>query len=197
MSKIKKIIKSNRFLKGVLLSLHWLYTDYFFNHVVFHIPFWIVRRFFYRLRRGRFGKGSQIDMRVTMMGIGDLKIGNHCHINRDCLIDARGGLIIHDNVSISHRVVIMTGSHDYKKADFPFVSTKIEIEDYVWIGVNATIVGNVHIGRGAVVCAGAVVTKDVEPFAVVAGIPAVKIKERPRDIQYTVLKDIYPFPTFA
>ena len=184
-------------LKGVLLSFYWLYTDYFYNHVVFHIPFWIVRRFFYRLRGGRFGKGSQIDMRVTMMGIGSLKIGNHCHINRDCLIDARGGIIIHDNVSISHRVVVMTGSHDYKKPDFPFVSSKMEIEDYVWIGVNATIVGNVQIGKGAVVCAGAVVTKNVEPYAVVAGIPAVKIMERPRDLQYTILNGIYPFPTFA
>lgn len=126
-----------------------------------------------------------------------LSIGNHCHINASCLIDARGSIIIHDNVSISHRVVIMTGSHDYKAPDFPFMSTKVEIEDYVWIGVNATIIGNVHIGKGAVICAGAVVCRDVEPYSVVAGVPAKEIRKRGKNQSYTILENIYGFPTFT
>ncbi len=91
----------------------------------------------------------------------------------------------------------MTGSHDYKAPDFPFMSTKVEIEDYVWIGVNATIIGNVHIGKGAVICAGAVVCRDVEPYSVVAGVPAKEIRKRGKNQSYTILENIYGFPTFT
>ena len=104
---------------------------------------------------------------------------------------------MHNNISISHRVVIMTGTHDYKSPTFDFMTTQVEIDDYAWIGVNVTIIGNVHIGKGAVVCAGAVVNKDVEPYTVVAGVPAKPIRKRSQNQTYTILKDIYPFPTFA
>lgn len=197
MSIIRNYCKSNSLAKGILLSIYWLFSDYFFNHIVYHIPFWYIRKIFYIIGGAHFGKKTQMDMKVTVMGLGGLKVGNHCHINRDCLIDARGKIIMHDNVSISHRVVIMTGSHNHKSSDFEFIATSIEIDDYVWVGVNATIVGDVHIGRGAVVCAGSVVTKNVEPYAIVAGIPAKKIGERPHNLEYVILDNIYPFPTFA
>lgn len=58
------------------------------------------------------------------------------------------------------------------------------IDDRAWIGSNVIILPNVHVGEGAVCCAGCVVTKDVEPYTVVAGIPAKKIAERPRGLEY-------------
>lgn len=195
--KLLDCIKRNRVLKGITLSIYWFFTDYCYNHIVCHIPFWNVRRFFYRLQGAKFGKGTQMDMNCTVMGLGSLRMGDHCHINNACLIDARGSIVIHNNVSISHRVVIMTGSHDYKSSDFHFVGTNVEIEDYVWIGVNATIIGNVHIGKGAVVCAGAVVCRDVEPYSVVAGTPAKEIRKRENNQNYTILENIYGFPTFS
>jgi acetyltransferase-like isoleucine patch superfamily enzyme len=79
---------------------------------------------------------------------------------------------------------MITGDHDYNSVNFSFRSKDIYIDDYVWIGARATILPGVRLGRGAVICAGAVVTKDVEDFAVVAGIPAVKIRERNRNINY-------------
>lgn len=60
----------------------------------------------------------------------------------------------------------------------------IYVGSRAWLGANVTVLDNVKIGEGAVVCAGAVVTKDVEPFAVVAGIPAKKIGERSHDLKY-------------
>jgi maltose O-acetyltransferase len=69
----------------------------------------------------------------------------------------------------------------------------VTIGDRVWIGYRAIILPGIEIGEGAVVGAGAVVTKDVPPFTIVAGNPAVKIGDRPRDLDYTL--DFRPFLT--
>lgn len=61
---------------------------------------------------------------------------------------------------------------------------KVVIEDRVWLGANVIVLPGVTIGEGAVCCAGCVVTRDVEPYAVVAGIPAKKVNERPKDLKY-------------
>jgi acetyltransferase-like isoleucine patch superfamily enzyme len=178
------------------MSLFWLLTDYLGNHFVTHIPFWYVRKVYYFLCGADIGEGSQMDMDVIVMDPNRLKLGNHTHINRNCLLDARGTLSIGDCVSISQRVVIVTGSHNYKSPHFDYVRSEIYIDNYVWIGVNATIIGDVHIGEGAVVCAGAVVTKDVEPYTVVAGVPAKPIRTRPHNLDYTPLQGLYWFPHF-
>ena len=68
--------------------------------------------------------------------------------------------------------------------DFCGIFKPIEINDYAWLGVGCTILQNVVIGKGAVVCAGAVVTRNVEDFAVVAGVPAKKIGERTKSLDY-------------
>lgn len=60
----------------------------------------------------------------------------------------------------------------------------VEIDDRAWLGSNVVVLPGVHIGEGAVCCAGCVVTKDVEPYSVVAGIPAKKVGERPRNLKY-------------
>lgn len=60
----------------------------------------------------------------------------------------------------------------------------ININDYVWIGANVTVLQNVKIGQGAVVCAGSVVTKDVEPYSIVAGTPARPIGKRYKQLNY-------------
>ena len=62
--------------------------------------------------------------------------------------------------------------------------SSVEIDDRVWLGSNVIVLPGVHIGEGAVCCAGCVVTKDVEPYSVVAGIPAKKVSERSRDLIY-------------
>lgn len=113
-----------------------------------------------------------------------ISIGNNSHINRGVILDGRGRLFIGDNVSISHNVSILTGSHNINSQKFSAVFLPIYINDYVWIGANATILQNVKIGKGAVICAGAIVTKDVESYSIVAGIPAKEIGKRNNHLNY-------------
>lgn len=194
---LKNLLNRYNLTRQLSLSLYFLVTDYVTNHIVAHIPFWYIRKAYFWLLGARIGKQTQMDMGITFLDVNRLVIGCHSHINRQATIDARGRLVIGDNVSISQRVAIMTGSHDYQSPDFGFKRTSIVIDDYVWIGINATVIGNVHIGKGAVVCAGAVVTKDVPPYEVVAGVPARSIGTRCQDLRYTPLANAYYYPQFT
>lgn len=182
---VLKAIWTDRFKQSGLYR--WMVaflTEYVLNDILPHIPCWPIRKAVMKFLKMKVGKGSFIMKKVYIMTPQQLAIGQHSHINRDCLMDARGGIAIGDNVSISHRVAMVTGSHDYNSPSFRGRFLPIKIEDYVWIGVGATILQGVRIGRGAVVCAGAVVTKDVEPYSIVAGIPARKIGKRNQDLYY-------------
>ena len=159
-------------------------TDYFLNSVLPHVPVFRLRNMCYKLIGIRIGTGSVIDRKAYIMAPRRLTIGRHTHINRSCLIDARGGLSIGNSVSVSHQVRIVTGGHDVNASDFHGRYLPIAIGDYVWIGVGATILQGVSIGRGAVVCAGAVVTRDVAPYEIVGGIPARKVGKRNRELNY-------------
>lgn len=194
---VKYYLSRNSFVKRLSLSVFWLFSDYVENHWIAHIPFWYIRKQYLKIMGGKIGKYSQIDMDCVIMDLNRLYIGSRTHINRQCLLDARGILRIGNCVSISHRVVIMTGSHDYKSPLFDFKRTRVEVCDYVWIGVNATIIGNCTIGKGAVVCAGAVVNKDVPPYSVVAGVPAKIVGKRPDYFIYKPLEGFYCFPMFT
>lgn len=154
------------------------------NHIISIIPFYFIRHFYYeKILKINLGKGSSIHMNNFIFK-GVLKIGNNTTINRCCFLDCRGGIIIGNNVSISPNVHLITADHDIYKKDFPYVSDLINIDDYVFIGSRATILKGVKIGKGAVVCAGAVVTKNIGEYEIVAGIPAKKIGERPINLNY-------------
>ncbi len=158
--------------------------EFVVNDILPMIPFWTLRRWYLRLVKCEIGKGTFLMKKMYIQSPNRLKIGNYTHINRDCILDSRANITIGNSVSISHRVNIITGSHDFQKSDFPSNKMPIVIDDYVWIGVGATILRGVHIGEGAVVCAGAVVVHDVLPYTVVGGVPAKKIGERNRGLDY-------------
>ena len=105
-----------------------------------------------------------------------LEIGSNSRIN-GCHISASERIIIGKNVRISQYVLIM--DNDFHQVNDHFADGKkkaIIIEDDVWIAAKATILKGVRIGKGAVIAAGAVVTKDVEPYTLVAGVPAKAIR---------------------
>lgn len=158
--------------------------EYMINDVLPHIPFWSIRKAYLRLVGIKIGKGSFITKRCYMMNPWLIEVGEHSHINRECTLDARGGISIGNNVSISHGVKIMTGSHDIQAKHFPGIYEKITIHDYAWLGVGCIILKGVTIGKGAVVAAGAVVTKDIPDYSVVGGIPAHEIGKRTNQLDY-------------
>lgn len=164
--------------------------EYMVNDLLRHIPFWAWRRFYLRRLGMKIGKGTHLAKSSHFISPNHITIGEHSHVNPHCILDGRGGLTIGNSVSISLRANIMTGSHDYRSRNFQGVFKPIVMEDYVWIGVGATVLQGVRIGQGAVVCAGAVVTQDVEPYTVVGGIPARPIAQRPRDLDYHCVWDV-------
>ncbi len=93
------------------------------------------------------------------------------------LASGRGGLTLGRNVLIGPRAVLVTGDHDFRRTDLAaldqeYLGRPIAVGDDVWIGAGATVLGGVRVGDRAVVAAGAVVTRDVAPGAVVGGVPA-------------------------
>lgn len=164
---------------------------YFTNRVVNFIPISLFRFLWYKCVGMKLSVHTRIDMGQYFLSPYRLKIGNYTHINQGCILDARAGVNIGNNVSISHRVVLMTGSHDINSTDFKYKGGPITISDYAFVGVNATILQGVNIGIGAVVCAGAVVNKDVPDYAVVAGIPAKIIGHRNSELNYVCSTDSF------
>ena len=151
------------------------------------VPSSHIRRFVYKALGAEIGKNVVFHFRTEIRGIHRLKIGAGTIIGDNALLAAQRGLTIGENVNLSSNVSIYSGEHDHRDPYFrstPEKTRPITIGDRVWIGSNAIILTGVNIGEGAVCCAGCVVTKDVEPFAVVAGIPARKVNERPRDLRY-------------
>lgn len=175
--KNKKIRKVLHFFKEFLVN-------YLSNNIINNIPSYFIRHTYYKLIcRIKIGKGTSIHMKTFIDGQ-NITIGKNTVINRSCYLDGRGALVIGNKVSISPHVHIITVSHDMNSPYFENVFTTVEIQDYVWIGSRVVILQGVKIGEGAVIGAGSVVTKDVEPFTFVAGVPAVKIKDRSRDLVY-------------
>lgn len=128
---------------------------------------------------------------------GKLKIGKGSIIGDKALLDARNGISIGKNVSFSSNISIYTEQHDHRDPMFRCNSSdafSVNIGDRAWIGPNAIILHGVHIGEGAVVAAGSVVTKDVPPFTIVAGVPARKIGLRNKNLCYNF--DGKPIPFF-
>jgi putative colanic acid biosynthesis acetyltransferase WcaF len=175
-------------VKQALLSLKILIPtrDWAMNHLVCRIPFASPRMAAYALlgvdledhRTGIIMLGTQI---FRARG---LHIGRNCSIGRHCVLDARGGVQIGENVNIGSYTRLQPGKHLIDDPDFKSQRGSMAIGNRAWIAEGAILVGNLTIGEGAVVAAGAVVTKDVDPFMVVAGVPAKPIRERAHDLRY-------------
>lgn len=117
-------------------------------------------------------------------GASNIVIGDGSIIGNDCILDGRCGITIGHSVNVSSEVAMWTLQHDLNDPNFGTEGGMIRICDRAWISFRATILPGVTIGEGAVVAAGAIVTKDVAPYTVVGGIPAREIGRRSRDVRY-------------
>lgn len=147
-------------------------------HLLCYIPSHHLRRFLLRLSGVKIGRGSTIHMGCHFFSLKNLKIGEDSIIGTGIFIDGRAKVTIGDHVDIASDAMIYNSEHDVNSEDFSAILAPVKIGDYVFIGPRAIVLPGVSIGKGAVVAAGAVVTKDVADFTIVGGIPAGVIGER-------------------
>lgn len=154
----------------------------------------------------KMGKGVRIDSGITIEGFKNIEIGDYVSIMKNCYLYAHdhgfliignnfsmntnvqlgashGKIIIGKNCAIGPNCVLRAADHEFSNPNIPFNQQghqygTIIIEDDVWIASNCVITRNTTIGIGSVVAAGSVVTKDVEAYSIVGGIPAKLIKKR-------------------
>ena len=129
------------------------------------------------------GDNVSIHAGAYILSPANLAIGHNVSIHPFCYIDATGGLQIGDNVSIAHGTSILSTTHTYDDLRTPIKYQPIAaqptvVANDVWLGAKSTVLGGTAIGEGSVIAAGAVVTKDVSPLSIVAGVPARTIKIR-------------------
>jgi acetyltransferase-like isoleucine patch superfamily enzyme len=175
---------------------------YVTNHIISHLPSFTIRRAWYRRVVGAsLGHHTGIHLgchvwfytprQVRRDGF---RLGDYSRVNRDCCLDVRGGLDVGDHVSISPEVTILTASHRVNDPGFRVELAQVVIEDHVWIGTRAMILPGVVLGRGCVVAAGAVVTRDVPSLTIAAGVPAKPVGFRDEAAAQYVLDT--PLPLF-
>ncbi len=114
---------------------------------------------------------------------GSIRLGNDCYVGPYAILNGQGGLTIGDNVLIAGHCHIVAGNHRFDDPDRPintqgFDSRGIVIQDDVWLGAGAKVLDGVRIGHGSIVSAGAVVTRDVAPLSIMAGVPARLLRKR-------------------
>lgn len=139
------------------------------------------------------GWGSTLHMMGRVYDPRYIEIGEDTIIGEKFTLDGRrqltgskSGIKIGDHVDIASEVMIWTSQHDIHSPDFHPIEEPVVIKDYVFIGPRAIILPGIKIGKGAVIAAGAVVSKDVEERQIVAGVPAKVIGERKGDLNYTL-----------
>lgn len=178
--KMGKSLTFKEFIYKVFNRIKNIFLEFevFLLHLIGKVPSHHFRRFFYRLSGIKIGKGSTIHTGAKFYDPSNIIIGDDTIIGEDAVLDGRDKIIIGNHVDIASQVMIYNSEHDINSKDFKAVNGSVIIEDYCFIGPRAIILPGVKIGKGAVVAAGAVVTKDIAPYAIVGGVPAKIIGER-------------------
>jgi acetyltransferase-like isoleucine patch superfamily enzyme len=150
---------------------------------VSYVPSMHVRNAFLRHVFGvKLAKGAVVMGHFRMRRPSRIHIGQGTVVGDRVELDGRASLFIGNHVNISSEVMIYTLQHAFNQPGFENVGAPVVVEDHVWLSTRCILLPGVRIGQGAVVAAGAVVTKDVPALAVVAGIPAKVIGQRSADV---------------
>lgn len=152
-----------------------------YNRVTYTVA--VLRGSFWGQFMKKIGKGVYIMEGCKIHHPQNISLDDHTGINHNTDLDGAGELIIGKHVMIGPYCAILTSLHQSNNWRKPmskqeYVNGTVVIEDDVWIGTHVIILPNVKIGRGAIIGAGAVVTHDVKPYSIVAGVPAQLIRYR-------------------
>lgn len=175
-----KLTFSQSMRKAGLRIVNW-YLDFklFLIHIVsLHIPSWTIRKLVLEFSGLKLGKGTVLHMGCKFFDPRNIVIGYDTKIGDRTFLDGRDKLTIGNHVDIASEVMVYNSEHDIESTTFEAKNEPVTIGDHVFIGPRAIILPGITIGQGAIIAAGAVVTNKVEPFSVVAGVPAKKIADR-------------------
>ncbi|MGI9457417.1 MAG: WcaF family extracellular polysaccharide biosynthesis acetyltransferase [Aeoliella sp.] len=163
--------------RGLITRLLWLLV----SEVVFESGWFMFSRVKPAILRwfgAKIGQGLVVKPHVRIKFPWRLEIGDHVWIGEGTWIDNLDFVSLGSHVCVSQGVYFCTGSHDYKSRDFDLITAPITVGNGAWIAARSTLMGGVAIGANALVAAGSVVTKDVEPATIVGGNPARLIRPR-------------------
>lgn len=161
-------------MKKYHIGLQW----WWLNCIVCYLPSVHLRRAFVRLAGAKFPKNVRFFEGVHIRNPKGVTLGEGCSIGTRVLLDGRQGLTAGKSVVFGYECIIWTLNHDYNDVNFKTKGGPVTIGDYAWICSRSIVLPGISIGEGAVVASGAIVTKDVPPYAIVAGIPAKIVGER-------------------
>lgn len=166
-----------------------------YNAIVGKCPVHWLRSLYLRSYLGGFGARTSVQIGCRFLNGRKVFLGERNVVNFGCLFDGRC-YEIHtgQDVSIGPEATILTLGHDPQSPEFADRGGDVHIGHHVWIAYRAILLPGIRIGDGAVVAAGAVVTKDVEAYSIVAGSPARKIGERNRELRYQLNCPALPAP---
>jgi putative colanic acid biosynthesis acetyltransferase WcaF len=126
----------------------------------------------------RLGRSVVIKPVVNIKYPWKLQVGDHTWIGEDVWIDNLSDVIIGRNVTLSQGCLLLTGSHDHTRTSFDFLSSPIVVEDGAWIGARAVVAGGVTCRTHSILGIGAVAEKELEPYTIYKGNPAVPVLTR-------------------
>lgn len=179
---VGKPVTAANFLPKVINRLKTIGLEFwlFVLKIVGLIPIHSLRTIFYLISGVKMPLfGSVIHLGASFFEPNGITIGRNTVIGYRSFLDGRGKLKIGNHVDIASEVMIYTNEHDVGSEDFSNSFAPVTVGDYVFIGPRSIILPGVTIGKGAVVAAGAIVTKNIPEGEIWGGVPAQKIKDRP------------------
>lgn len=158
----------------------WLFTGYLILHSKLPFPS-SLKSAILRLFGAKVGKNVVIKPSVNIKYPWFLEIGDHCWIGEEVWIDNLTTIIIGNHCCLSQGAYLLTGNHNFTKKSFDLIAKSITLEDGVWIGAKATVGPGVTCRSHAILTVNSFTSKDLEPYGVYQGTPAIKVKTRKID----------------
>lgn len=182
MNKVDHSVYNNDWYKreigaGKIKQILW----YFINAIFFINPLNVsggIKRFWLRVFGAQVGIGVVLKPAINIKYPWKLSIGDYSWIGEKVWIDNLANIKIGKSVCISQGAMLLTGNHNYSKVSFDLMVEGIELEDGVWIGAQSIVCPGIHCRSHAVLAALSVATKDLEPYTIYQGNPAVPVRQR-------------------
>ncbi|RYE36745.1 MAG: colanic acid biosynthesis acetyltransferase WcaF [Sphingobacteriaceae bacterium] len=157
--------------------LIWHFTNYFIFDSAFPWPY-SVKSWLLKVFGAKVGKGLVIKTNVRIKYPWKLTVGENCWIGESVWIDNLEEVTLGNSVCLSQGAMLLTGNHDYTLSDFPYRLGKIMLDDGVWIGAKSIVCPGVTCNTHAILTVNSVATKELKPWTINSGNPAIYIRDR-------------------